>query len=140
MCHVSFNQLPRPRCAGAADVDEELAEAAEAAENEEEEEEEDELLGRSSSAGAALLRDTRRLCEETLGICRPDHRPALRCVPEEGLLRLLRLLQGLIKGGAGLLLEPGDSVGAWGMGAGVLVCWVLECAGVLGAGGRCAEC
>ncbi|PRW45458.1 nipped-B isoform X2 [Chlorella sorokiniana] len=97
------------------------ADAAEGAENgrqdmdaegeqEGEEEEEDELLPSGSAAAAAqLLRDVRRLGEEALRICRPEAREALRQVPLEDLLSLLRTLQRLVKAGAGRTLEPGDA-------------------------------
>ena len=102
-------------------------------------EDDDELLpSASGAAAAALLRDVRRLAEESMRICRPELQGALRGgsagsggssgsggVPLDALLRLLRLLQRLVAGGAGRLLEPGDTVGGWG-GRG---CWPLMGAG-----------
>ena len=111
-------------------------------------EDSDELLpSASGAAAAALLRDVRRLAEESMRICRPELQEALRAgsgggsgggsgasggggVPLDSLLRLLRLLQRLVAGGAGRLLEPGDTVGGRGRQAGRLG-WVL--APLLGA-------
>lgn len=73
------------------------------------------MAGSSGVAAAALLRDVRRLAEETLRVCRPDLQEALRGggVPLDDLIRLLRLLQRLVSAGAGRLLEPGDTVRGW---------------------------
>lgn len=88
------------------------AEMADAEGQTSEEEEEEELAG-GSAAAAALLRDVRRLGEETLRVCQPELREGVLQgggVPLDDLLRLLRLLQRLVAGGAGRLLEPGDKV------------------------------
>lgn len=105
--------------AAARDGGEEKEEANGTAEGEEdelmgEEDGEEELVPSSSGGGtaaaAALLRDVRRLSEETLRMCRPELQEALRGggVPLADLLRLLRLLQHFVAGGTGRLLEPGD--------------------------------
>ena len=82
-----------------------------------EEQEGDEDEGPRGASGAAaqrLLRDVRRLGEETLRISRPEAREALRAhVPAEDLLRLLRLLQRLVAAGTGQKLELGGH-GGWG--------------------------
>jgi hypothetical protein len=104
-----------------------------------EDEDSDELLPSASGAvAAALLRDVRRLAEESMRVCRPELQEALRGgsaggsgggsgtssgsggVSLDSLLRLLRLLQRLVAGGAGRLLEPGDTVGGAGRQAGSL--------------------
>jgi hypothetical protein len=102
-----------------------------------EDEDSDELLpSASGAAAAALLRDVRRLAEESMRICRPELQEALRAgsgggssasggggVPLDSLLRLLRLLQRLVAGGAGRLLEPADTVGGRGRQAASDGCW-----------------
>ncbi|KAL4427666.1 hypothetical protein ABPG75_001755, partial [Micractinium tetrahymenae] len=98
-----------------AEVDVEAANGAAGGEDDEgaREEEEDGAAAGDAAATAALLRDVRRLAEETMRICQPELQDALRGggVPLETLLRLLRLLQRLAASGAGRLLEPGDMEG-----------------------------
>ena len=87
--------------------------AAEGSEDEEEEEDQQEAAAADSGVAAAtLLRDARRLGEETARMCRPELQQALRGggVPLDDLLRLLRLLHRLAAAGTGRLLEPGDTV------------------------------
>lgn len=88
------------------------SDAEEGSDGEEEEDAEGAGVGASSS-GSVPLRAVRRLCVETLRMCRHDHVAALRALPLEPLLRLLHTLHRLVKGGQGRLLEPGDSVGAF---------------------------